>query len=282
MGKHYVPQEYLRGFSSDPDRTAVWMFDKLTETWSNPAIKRIAQQRDYFAPEVETRLTQLVEFPGNGALNVLRSGELPDEAGGGALLSYIAVMMMRVPRKRRQSLSLVPGSIDQVVDRTKQELLELATPETERRVASLLLELDRIAARLHADLPEQMKAHIDNPWPSEQVLKGIHSMCWRLVTVPADAPLITSDNPAFYFSAYGIGSPESEMTFPISPSLVLLGSRQGPEGQVSRLLGKRPIAKEVNRRMAVGAERFVFCHRRLPWVSAIAKRTEPDLNRILW
>jgi hypothetical protein len=282
MGKHYVPQEYLRGFSTDQKRTAVWMFDKVTRRWSNPAISKIAQERDYFEPEIESRLNTLVEIPGNGALSELRRGNMLDAEAVSALLNYIAVMMMRVPGKRRYALSLVPGVIDDVVEEVARELRALAPDAPHPLVDSLLAEVDRFSEKLRAEMPAQMRQQIDNPWPSERVVKGIHSMCWRLVTVPADTPLITSDNPAFYFSAYGIGSPESELTFPINPSLALLGSRRGQAGQVFLVRGKRSIAKEINRRIAVGAERFIFCDRRLPWVPVIATKTQPDLNRIVW
>ena len=282
MGKHYVPQEYLRGFSADASQTIVWMFDKQSRKWKDAAIRRVAQQPGYFTEEVEARLNEMVEGPGHQALRALRSGQMLDNRMGGDLLSYIAVMMMRVPKKRRQALSFVPGTIDRVVSRTKDELIGLRSAETELRVAELLAEVDRIEERVREEIPEEIMDQIVSPWPSTKVLEGVHSMCWRLVTVPASSPLITSDSPAFYFSAYGIGSAESELTFPISPQLALLGSRQGPPGEVIVRSEKRPIAKEITRRIAVGAERFIFAARPYSWVEKIALRSEPDLNRIAW
>ncbi len=72
MGKHYVPQEYLRGFATPDDPDQIWMFDKATKQWSRAAIDKVAQQRDYFTPEVEARLTAEVENPANISLKKLR------------------------------------------------------------------------------------------------------------------------------------------------------------------------------------------------------------------
>jgi hypothetical protein len=78
MGKHYVPQEYLRGFASSPERTHVWMFNKATSAWSHPAISKAAQKPDYYSPEAERDLHVMVERPANVALKVLRSGGTMD------------------------------------------------------------------------------------------------------------------------------------------------------------------------------------------------------------
>lgn len=282
MGKHYVPQEYLRGFSADASQSIVWMFDKQTGRWQEAAISKVAQQRGYFSDDVEAQLNELVEGPGHLALRVLRSGKMPDSDMGGDLLSYIAVMMMRVPKRRRHALSIVPGSIDRVISRTREELSSLRSADTETRVAELLQELNRVEPLVRAEVSPEIRSQIESPWPSKKILAGVHSMCWRLVTVPESSPLITCDNPAFYFSVYGIGSVESELTFPISPQLALMGSRQGPAGEVIVLREKRPIAKEITRRIAVGAERFIFAPRPFSWVPKIALRSETDLNRIQW
>ncbi len=282
MGKHYIPQEYLRGFAADALQTFVWMYDKQAGEWRRPAISKAAQQRDYFTPEVENQLNERVESRGHRALGTLRTEHALDSEMGGDLLSYIAVMLMRVPRRRRQSLAIVPGSIESVINRTRDELSGLRSAGTETRISELQEELGRIEAGMRGKISAEMQEEVDSPWPTRKILEGIHSMCWRLVTVPEGSPLITSDNPVFYFSEYGIGSAASEVTFPISPRVALLGSRQGPQGEVIVLRGKRPIAKEIARRMVVGADRFIFASYPHPWVAKISGKTEVDLTRIQW
>jgi hypothetical protein len=258
------------------------MFDKQTGKWINPAIKSVAQSRGYFTQEVEDRLNELVETPGHRALQRLRGGDLIDAENAEDLIRYVAVMMTRVPKRRHHARSLVPGVIEQVTTRIRAEFIRIANPATDSRVAALLRQVDAVEEKLRAQLPTDVKDQIDSPWPSEQILAAIHSMCWRIVLVPSESPLITSDNPAFYFSAFGIGSPESELTFPIAPNLALLGSRQGRSGETFLLREKRPMSKEVNRRIAVGAHRFIFASHPFRWVHTIAGRSEPNLSRIFW
>jgi hypothetical protein len=44
----------------------------------------------------------------------------------------------------------------------------------------------------------------------------------------------------------------------------------------------RDIAKEINRRVASGAERFVFSSVRARWIETLATRRNPFLSRIRW
>ncbi|MCC6241800.1 MAG: DUF4238 domain-containing protein [Gemmatimonadaceae bacterium] len=282
MGKHYVPQAYLRGFEIESSPGLIWMYDKRTQSWTDAPIKRVAQSASYYSDDVEQQLNALVEIPGNRALHALRGGTIPDPRTGGDLLTYIAVMMMRVPRKRTMARALVPSVIEHVLQQTRQDLESLRSNETDARVTELLAEVDRTGLVYRKEGINVLQANIEDPWPSEQTLHGVHSMCWRLVFSPTDSPLITCDSPAFYFSAWGIGSEESELTFPISPRMSLVGNRVGNPGEVSSVRVGRPIAKEINKRIAVGAERFIFAPFPFSWVAKLAKRTERELSRILW
>jgi len=260
----------------------IWMFDKLSGTWVNAAIAKVAQSADYFPPDVEHRLTTLVENPGNAALSALRRGGIPTPSEGGDLLSYIAVMLTRVPRKRIHAKDIIPGVLEGVIAQTRAAILAEQTLDTESQVADLLRELDGVEQKYRIEAVSLLQDEIENPWPTQKILRGIHTMFWRIVEVPTSTPILTSDNPAFFFNGYGIGSPESEVTFPVSPHLVLMGCRQGPPGEVTRVRAKRPIAKEINRRMVVGATRFVFAMKKEGWVETVARRTQPDLSRIQW
>lgn len=282
MGKHYVPQQYLRAFANDSARKLIWVFDKQTGRWSNAAIAKVAQSPHYFSQEVEDRLTNLVENPGNDALSALRRGEVPTATQGGDLLSYIAVMMTRVPRKRMHARGIVPAVVDSVIARTKAEIQSLRVADTEARVVELLAEVDRIETTYRKEAQSILRDEIEDPFPTEKVFHGIHTMSWRIVEVPPSSRLVTSDNPAFFFSAYGIGSPESELTFPVSPTLALMGSRQGLAGEVLQVRARRQLAKEINRRMIVGATRLVFATSPHSWIKTVSSRDQSDLNRIQW
>ena len=105
MGYHYVPQEYLRGFTHPTFPNALWQFDKKKMVFSNKtaSIKRIAQQRFFYDEETEQLLNKHIEIPGNRVIKKLRSCKfnLTDEERID-LSVYIANMLKRVPHYRKK------------------------------------------------------------------------------------------------------------------------------------------------------------------------------------
>ena len=123
---------------------------------------------------------------------------------------------------------------------------------------------------------------IRSPWPSEQVLSLVYGMTWRIVLADADNRFLTSDNPASFFEAYGLGKPEAEITFPLSSDMALFASWQGPRERLITVQATPSLVKEANRRVASGAERFLFYHERRDWIGTVADKPHPFLSRIQW
>lgn len=282
MGKHYVPQKYLKGFAVPEDENLVWMYDKQGRKWARPAIKHVAQQRGYFPEDVERRLTKEIETPGNAVLDRLRAGGRLDRNDRALLENYVAVMMMRVPRKRRKGLENLPSVRDSTINNVRQGIIASAHQTDPQVISDLLSELDRLAKLYATQIPESVKDQIDSPWPSERILDAIRRMTWRFVPAPNSVFFVTSDNPAYFFDAYGVGSPKSELTFPISSTLALLGSHRGEPHATSATRVRTAIAKEVNRRIISGAERFIFTPHRADWIDVVANKTHTYLSRIEW
>lgn len=283
MGKHYVPQEYLRAFAIDGRPKHVWMFDKKKESWSAAAIDKIAQERDYFTPEVEAALARQVESPGHAVLKRLRGLEHLVPGDREALSLYIAVMIKRVPRSRRKAHELLPEVLESTITDTRQEFTEVLQNTNPDRLKSLLDELDRVAAKYRKATPQSVVDQINTPTVAKEMVDAIERMVWRLVLRPTKAsPFITSDHPAFFFDAYGVGSPKAELTFPLSPDMTLMGSHQGEARSMLVAPATKDIAKEINRRVAGGAERFVFSSVRAQWIETLTTRANPFLSRIRW
>ena len=113
MGHHYVPQEYLRGFSHPSSLGALWQFDKKQQRFStdSASISKIAQERSFYSQNTESMLNELVEIPGNHVLRKLRSGNLSlTDAERLSLSVYIATLVKRVPDCRDRAKSMAPRS----------------------------------------------------------------------------------------------------------------------------------------------------------------------------
>jgi hypothetical protein len=162
---------------------------------------------------------------------------------------------------------------------TKWAQTSAADPELKLRRFS---ELERAAEKVRAQPPVDIVKKIRTPWPYEESVVLIANMTWRIALSDDAGFFLTSDNPAFYFEAYGFGNPESELTFPLALDLALLGSWQGAPRETIFIKAKRSLVKEVNRRIASGAERFVFYHACEDWVARVAEKQKPHLSRIKW
>lgn len=284
MGKHYVPQRYLRRFAVPGDESLIWMYDKVARRWSDRpvAINKVAQERDYYPDDVEKQLTTLVERPGNNAIETFcsRSHFRPEHRS--ALSVYMAVMTMRGPRKRRESAERFPEVLESTMARLRSEAEEAAGEVDAGALARFLAELDRLEEKYREGIPDPIAEQVRSPWPSAAVVAAVERMTWRFVPAPAGDFYLTSDNPAFYFGAYGLGSPKAELTFPVSADLALLGSHQGPPGSTLLVTPRPALVREINRRTATGAERFIFTGYREWWIEVVANKKYPYLSRIAW
>jgi hypothetical protein len=287
VGKHYVPQKYLRGFASPADTTRVWMYDKKVDSWSYAAISKVAQQADYFDPETESELAQTIEAPAHQILDKVRRREALSNAERDSLAAYIAVMLMRVPRRRRKAIELVEPTVREVISETREQMRsEIESPDDELRFQEQLKNLERLERKFIEEPPPALTERIRSPWPSDLIFGGVRDMAWRFVATAGPSYFLTSDNPAYFFEGLGIGTPDAELTFPLSSDLALIGSWQGPKRSLASVIGKKPaihgLVKEVNRRVATGAERFIFYRNPAAWVETLAQRPDPFLSRIIW
>lgn len=284
MGHHYVPQEYLRGFEAKEDPGLIWMYDKMSRDFRKVPMAAAAQATGFYDPDTERRLNEVVEGPAHAALGRIRKHQQLLPGDREALAGYVAVMLMRVPARRRRSMAMFPSVVDKVMGDVSALVEGWAKdPRTDPQLARRRrIEVEQARERFLQEPPEEVIARVRSPWPSKRVLEAVHSMTWRIVVAPKDNAFLTCDNPAFFFESLGLGRPESELTFPLAPDLALLGNWQGERESLLVVQPRPRVAKEINRRVASGAERFVFCDERRDWVATLADKRQHSLNRIQW
>ena len=282
MGKHYVPQHYLRAFASDAQRRLVWMLDKQARTWTEAAIKRVAQQAEFYPADVELQLKREVEDPGNEVLTLLRNGERISRAQRDALAFYLAVLISRVPTKRRKMAELTTRPIEPRLVSHRETLASAENTASPSHMKAVLRELDAVESSYEEPIPDSMQALIESPWPSTLVVSGLRAMCWRVLEAPEGTHFLTTDNPVHFFESRGLGNPDSEVVFTLSPSLALHASNQGVPGAAIRFVARPTLLREINRRLTWSAERFVFSPRRSDWIEKITFRRRAGYNKTVW
>lgn len=262
MGKHTIPQEYLKGFEAPDKPGFVWTYDKRQATFKLLPIKIVAQSRGYYDNETERRLNTDVEGPANTVLGRIRKRERLEAEDRYHLALYTATMMMRIPARRRKSLGLAQTVLADLVAQFRDRIDAWARlPETDQElVARRTVELEAAAARFVQEPPKSVVDQIRSPWPQRQYVELLLAMTWRIIVADARNRFLTSDNPAFFFEAYGLRSAEAEVTFPLASDIALLTSWQGQRGSLSVVQARPALTKEINRRVISGAERFLFHH----------------------
>lgn len=285
MGQHFVPQAYLRAFEDPSSPGFIWAQSRREDAPRLVPIKKIAQSRGFYEPATEALLASAIEAPANPILARLRRGEVPEEHERSCLAVYIATMIKRVPRNRSRAAALAQPTLDEVVGRIREEFLQLAavgelTPKlAERR----LEELDKAHIKFTGELPPVVAAQIRDPRPTPQIIQAILSMRWRVLRASAPDYFITSDNPAFFHEAYGVGTENSELRLPLSPTLAIHGCWASEEiSRISFHAVPRDWVREFNRSIASGASSIAMSHRRADFLGTLLRRKNPYLFRLVW
>ena len=196
---------------------------------------------------------------------------------------YIASLMMRVPRRRTKAAELLPEVLQSTIARFRKQLNEWAAgPDADPAlVARKFSEVEAAEKKLAVEPPPEVVKQIRSPWPPPRYAELLYAMTWRIISTDAK-DFITSDNPAYSFEAYGLGSPETEVSFPLASDVALHMSRQGEPGGLLFVPGRPAGIREINRRVATGAERFVFGSALAPWLRTVCDKPKPYLSRIVW
>lgn len=281
---HYVPQHYLKGFESPGDPGTIWTYDKVLKQLKRIPIKVVAQEPGFYDAKTESDLNTEIERPALSSLGRLRRRETVDQDDRLRLAIYTASMMMRVPRRRRKALEMVPSVLADTVAGVRKRLEEWAssTDADQALVARRFTELEAAHKSFGREPPSEVIDQVRSPWPLQRVVELIFTMTWRVIVADASNRFLTSDNPAFFFEGHGLRRPEAEISFPLASDVALHCSWQGSLEQLLFVQAKPPLVKEINRRVASGAERFVFYHERANWIPVLAEKPHPFLSRIQW
>jgi uncharacterized protein DUF4238 len=285
MGHHYVPQRYLKNFQARGRPGFIWLYDKQPGKPRLAAIAQVAQSKEFYSPETEDVLAREVERPANAVIAKLINNDALSSAERFELTFYIGTMLKRVPFRRRKAMEMYPKVLDDTVARVRRQIIELAGTLSDvdpELVARRLHEVDAARAKFEHTPPTEIVEQVREPWPSEAMLDAIYRMTWRVLISRGPTYFITTDNPAFFFGGYGLGTPEAELTFPLSTTHALHGCSQRAESYLVFLSAPEQFVREVNRRLASAAERLAFYHEPTSWLEVTLRKESLYLSAIRW
>ena len=287
---HYLPVFYLKRFAQMEGRVVAYARGRAGE----PVVvapEKLACEKGLYRFDLVDGAPLDPEFLEKG-LSVLESGwaaaleavhrdrRLPappyDEF---SLVWFAAMLAARTPAARRDHELLVSAALRASV------AVELRDPQQKQRSRERLL-----AAGHPEDLVDLALEHMSDPanydvgvsqdtWLSdvpEMALKYGHALSelsWSLGAASIGTAFVTSDCPvaagrvpwAPRRELAGLTDPQVEVTLPLSPDLVLIGSRarRAPLDQLNK-----DAVDLINTRTIFGSERWIVAHRRRPQIAA--------------
>jgi hypothetical protein len=284
MRNHYSPRKYLRGFCDPQKPNQIWVYDRINGTFYRTAVENVALENGFYSDEDEKDLNDLVEMPANPVLDQLRAGLAITAIDRRKLALYIATFIYRVPQHRANARAIAPAVFDDTIRQFKEAIRQQGNQKgiANEKIQRWLDEADTVRAKHGDSLPAAVLERIRKPWPREDIMALILRMKWRIVTSSGPVFFLTNDNPAFYFSGFGLGNENSELSFPLSSKMLLHGYWW--HGRDDHAMITQDAVAEFNRRIACTATRFVYYHERQDWIPSLVakKETQQQLCRIVW
>ena len=278
MGHHYLPQFYLRGFT---EGNTVWVHDRLERRSFPSQPKSIANENKLYSDDMEQHLANEIEDPAKSAIEAKRLRQPLDAQQREALAHYVVTLWKRVPEGRERVFAGVPEVAESIRQELHTELDESAAVEpglamlAEYRKA----QISQIIEKFKTEPPPEVWHQNLSRDSSPNVVAALLSMNWRVLFSDA-TDFLTSDNPVFFFKHEGIGQPTSELSVPLSSSVVLWAHRKPTHGPLY-LRARREAVRDLNRRVVSNATRYVFSQRSEPWILPFVCKTDHVLTRLV-
>lgn len=279
MGKHFVPQHYLQGFTQGGQ---LWAYDKKNKKSFLTQPKSVANESRIYSEELENHFTRRVEQPANDVIDKIRAGQDLSSDDRDILTHYMYALWKRVPSGRERTLEKIPEVASEVESKLHKDFdkVALANPELQDQVSKS----KRLVSHL---VKNNTGKHGRDFWqqtlfsePSRRVINALTSMNWQFLAADAQSYL-TSDNPLFFFAHEGIGPEKAEVTIPFSSNIALWMNRD-PRPKALYARAHPAFVKEVNRRTVQNALRFVYSAVNEGWMEDFIFKGHCRLNRVAW
>jgi hypothetical protein len=307
---HYVPQFYLRHFSvlhAGDRKPLLWVYDKEDNEPRKQSPNDTAAINDLYKTSVPGLTSNALELAFGKQENIVsrilckwkEPGAIPQIPEIRDVAYFLALLYLRNPKTAKwyetmselvsvQRAKRVASDSD-LFDKLWQTLVEkgvdIPPNLTKEQVREILLNFD-----------DNFTVKIDPKYATfsplghaDTIFDELKKFYWCLCTAPPGWNFITSDSPVVVrfrkgdgvaFGG-GFGHPTAQVTFPISPRVCLYLSRTFRFKTVSV---NSTVLKNVNRRTAINAERYVFASQLSEGIEKLIKkysftRKQPRLDK---
>lgn len=286
---HFVPQGYLRGFSTQggTSRNLVWVYDKRPER--KPRRKSIrsiawapayyAQERDDGSTDFDTLENLLGRTIDNEAPEIIRNispevGRITklDEEARATLAFFVGLSMTRVPSFR--------DGIGDFYSKVAQRIFHIVAPHVPNKPKYLNLDDVAVTAKPWVSLKPMIES-------AQKIADGALAKNWQFFVPPKDFPLITSDNPVVFSGAavgldqLGPAHPGAELLINLRIDLALVCTPKRPHLNTNTFQLSPSEARKFNRGVVRAARYRVFANHYSDKLDSFVKKYSDEEQRIV-
>jgi hypothetical protein len=280
---HYVPQCYLNGFVADRKKPKLFAVDFRERRSFSPHPRNVASERDFHRIEADGHPPDALENAFSGfeteldeALRrIVAARSIKSENERAYLFNLIGLIATKNPRLRKM--------FRDAHERTVKILLDLATatPERWRSQVNMAQKGSFLPSDFDAEY-EKMRDFVQRDEYKietetsmhlaielgmfDKVLPFIFGRKWLLFRAPADATgFITSDHPMCLMWSDpaqrgghppGLGLPNTQLLFPISTELAIIGSFEFDESD--EIDADEQLVAQINGSIILHASRQIY------------------------
>jgi Protein of unknown function (DUF4238) len=280
---HYIPQCYLKGFARHRNNPKLFVVDGRTKKAFSTIPANVAAVRDFHTIDVEglppdALENNLSKFEGDlspALERIIAARSIQDETDRAYLFNLVGLIAVKNPRRRENFRGFQERVLKMVMD------LATATPERwesqvrQAKAAGFLDENTPVNYEQMRDFVVRDQFTINMPPGShvglelnsvDTVLPLIFGRKWALLRAPPKTTgFVTSDHPVCLMQAdpqqrgnglpFGYGTPRTQIVFPISNELAMLGAFEIAEDEMD---ADELFIAQVNGSIILHADRQIY------------------------
>ena len=278
---HYLPQFYLAGFTDKGTKEGrLWVFDQETLSQRIAKPDDVAVECNLYRLDparqsplaVEREVLATIESKAAPVIrSIVANQRMPDGEDYIALMTFLAAMVVRIPRLRNQDYKVMSEFVERgkkISEWLKEhpgETISLPpTPGAERgpsleKLASVTESKDKFTHELY--VPSMLSV-------IPRLVPYLAARQWTIWVAPSgDAEFVCSDSPIFLqwitpvsaFYSPGFGLANTYLTFPLSNRVALAATF---EIQGETLKASIQQVAAINTSTALSSERFIYSRRK--------------------
>jgi len=283
---HYISQFYLKGFSKNEGTKAkLFVYDKEQNKYFQSNPKNIATKRDfnristkgkeYFIEEHQSQMEAKIAI---AFKNIIESNQYPKEKDLSYILTFMSLISLRNPKTRAifdklycdisdKFMSMTMASEERYIDQCLQVGIkkeDIIPYEEQKKFIE-----DKSRYELSINQEVHIKAEHEN---IDYLSELLHKRYWYLViSNETMGEFITSDYPVSLVSlveipkiyGVGFGIQKTEVCFPISKYLVLIGVFEEYDNVDKTIIATKDLVETINERTYAFANKQVYSTKKL-------------------